>query len=152
MTDDVRDIVLGVIAAGISASVGRLVRTRPWRRKLRRRQAFPGLPGDFESLLVGNREAGGDGAAHRYDVFALLELAALIKDCGAHAQILSHDVARQGFGEHTEFRLGGPGSNRRMAAHLRSVPPGVRAGTDAEPGPDRAPSGSAASTAPWPPG
>ncbi|MGW0550089.1 hypothetical protein [Streptomyces altiplanensis] len=137
MTDDVRNIVLGVIAAGISASIGWLTRTYLWRRKLRRRQAFLGLPGNSESLLVVNREAGGDGAVHRYDVFALLELAALIKGCGAHAQILSHDVARQGFGEHTEFCLGGPGSNRRMAAHLRSMLPGVRVNTDAEPGPER---------------
>lgn len=73
----------------------------------------------------------------RYDVFALLELAALIKDCNAHAQILPHDAARQGFGERTEFCVGGPASNRRMTAHLASLLPGVRVNVDAEPGPDR---------------
>ncbi|WP_274563773.1 hypothetical protein [Streptomyces spiramyceticus] len=138
MTDDVRNIVLGVIAAGISASLGWLARTYLWRRKLRRKQVFLGLPTNSESLLVVNREAGGNGAVHRYDVFALLELAALIKDCGAHAQILSHDVAQQGFGERTEYCVGGPGSNRRTTAHLHSLLPGVRINTDAEPGPDRA--------------
>ncbi|MGR8007312.1 hypothetical protein [Streptomyces hypolithicus] len=137
MTDDVRNIVLGVIAAGISTSLGWLARSYLWRRKLRRRQAFLGLPRGSESLLVVNREPGGDGAVHRYDVFALLELAAVIKDCGAHAQILSHDVIQQGFGERTEFCVGGPGSNRRTAAHLQSLLPGVRINTDAEPGPDR---------------
>ncbi|MFD9502257.1 hypothetical protein [Streptomyces sp. NPDC060035] len=138
MTDDVRNIVLGVIAAGLSASLGWLARTYLWRRRLRRKQNFFGLPGNSECMLVVNREAGGDGAVHRHDVFALLELSALIKDCRAHAQIVSHDVAQQGFGERTEFCVGGPGSNRRMAAHLQSLLPGVKINTDPEPGPDRA--------------
>lgn len=137
MDDDIRNIVLGVVAAGISAALGWLARTYLWRRRLRRKQAFLGLPGNSECLLVVNREAGGDGAVHRYDVFALLELAAMIKDCGAHAQIIQHDTARQGFGERTEFCLGGPVSNRRMAAHLSSLLPGVKINTDPEPGPER---------------
>ncbi|MFD5112314.1 hypothetical protein ACFVWX_04145 [Streptomyces sp. NPDC058220] len=136
MNDDIRNIVLGVVAAGIGAALGWLARTYLWRRKLRRKQAFFGLPGHSECLLVVNREAGGD-AVQRYDVFALLELAALIKDCGAHAQIVQHDTARQGFGERTEFCVGGPAANRRMAAHLHSLLPGVVINTDAEPGPDR---------------
>ncbi|MET7367583.1 hypothetical protein ABZS61_17340 [Streptomyces sp. NPDC005566] len=138
MTDDVRNIVLGVIAAGLSASLGWLARTYLWRRRLRRKQAFFGLPGNSECVLVVNREAGGDGAVHRHDVFALLELSALIKDCQAHAQIVSHDGTQQGFGERTEFCVGGPVSNRRMAAHLQSLLPGVKINTDPEPGPDRA--------------
>ncbi|MCL8013177.1 hypothetical protein [Streptomyces sp. AS02] len=138
MNDDVRNIVLGVVAAGISAALGWLARTYLWKRKLRRKQAFFGLPDNAESLLVVNRGAGGpELTVMRYDVFALLELAALIKDCNAHAQIVPHDTARQGFGERTEFCVGGPASNRRMTAHLASLLPGVRVNVDAEPGPDR---------------
>lgn len=138
MNDDVRNIVLGVVAAGISAALGWIARTYLWRRKLRRKQAFFGLPDNSESLLVVNRGAGGpELSVMRYDVFALLELAALIKDCNAHAQILPHDTARQGFGERTEFCVGGPASNRRMTAHLASLLPGIRVNVDAEPGPDR---------------
>ncbi|MFF2525398.1 hypothetical protein [Streptomyces liangshanensis] len=137
MTDDVRNIVLGVVAAGITASLGWIFRTYLWRRALRRKQAFFGLPGHSECLLVVNREAGGDGAVHRHDVFALLELSALIKDCGAHARIVQHDAAQQGFGERTEFCLGGPSSNRRMTAHLGTLLPGVAVDTRSEPGPDR---------------
>jgi hypothetical protein len=138
MNDDVRNIVLGVAAAGISAALGWLARTYLWRRKLRRKQAFFGLPDNSESLLVVNRDAGStDLAVHRYDVFALLELSALIKDCGAHAEVITQDVARQGFGERTEFCVGGPGSNRRMAAHMDAMLPGVRVNTDPEPGPER---------------
>jgi hypothetical protein len=137
MTDDVRNIVLGVLAAGISATLGWLARTYLWKRRLRRKQAFFGLPGNSESLLVVNREAGRDGSVHRFDVFALIELSALIKDCGANAQIIWHDIAQQGFGERTEFCVGGPFSNRRMAAHLHSLLPGVKVNTDPEPGPDQ---------------
>ncbi|MFE1960551.1 hypothetical protein [Streptomyces sp. NPDC059479] len=137
MTDDIRNIVLGVVAAGVSASLGWLARTYLWRRRLRRKQAFFGLPGNSECLLVVNREAGGDGAVHRHDVFALLELSALIKDCGAHAEIIQHDTARQGFGERTEFCVGGPASNRRMAAHLGSLLPGVKVNTEPEPKAER---------------
>ncbi|MFE5887986.1 hypothetical protein ACWCQZ_37540 [Streptomyces sp. NPDC002285] len=138
MNDDVRNIVLGVVAAAISAALGWLARTYLWKRKLRRKQAFFGLPDNAESLLVVNRGAGGpELTVMRYDVFALLELAALIKDCSAHAQIIPHDAARQGFGERTEFCVGGPASNRRMTAHLASLLPGVRVNVDAEPGPDR---------------
>ncbi|WP_191971325.1 hypothetical protein [Streptomyces luteolifulvus] len=138
MNDDLRNIVLGVAAAGISALLGWLARTYMWKRKLRRQQAFFGLPDNSESLLVVNRDASSpDLAVHRYDVFALLELAALIKDCGAHAEVITQDAARQGFGERTEFCVGGPGSNRRMAAHMHAMLPGVRVNTDPEPGPDR---------------
>ncbi|GCB44718.1 hypothetical protein SNL152K_2008 [Streptomyces sp. NL15-2K] len=133
-----RNLVLGVVAAGISAALGWLARTYLWKRKLRRKQAFFGLPDNAESLLVVNRGAGGpELTVMRYDVFALLELAALIKDCNAHAQVVPHDVARQGFGERTEFCVGGPASNRRMGAHLSSLLPGVRVNVDAEPSPDR---------------
>ncbi|MFD7013651.1 hypothetical protein [Streptomyces sp. NPDC059928] len=137
MNDDVRNIILGVVAAGISAALGWLTRTYLWKRKLRRRQAFFGLPDNSECLLVVNRDAGHDGAVHRFDVFALLELASLIKDCGAHAQIIQGDLAQQGFGERTEFCLGGPYSNRRTGAHLGSLLPGVKINVDADPGPDR---------------
>jgi hypothetical protein len=138
MNDDVRNIVLGVVAAGISAALGWLARTYLWKRKLRRKQAFFGLPDNSESLLVVNRDAGSpDLSVHRYDVFALLELSALIKECGANAEVITQDAARQGFGERTEFCVGGPGSNRRMAAHMHAMLPGMRVNTDPEPGPDR---------------
>ncbi|MFF5183255.1 hypothetical protein ACFY30_05620 [Streptomyces sp. NPDC000345] len=138
MNDDVRNIVLGVVATGLSAALGWVARTYLWRRRLRRKQAFFGLPQNSECLLVVNRDAGSpDLAVHRHDVFALLELAALIKDCGAGAEVVTQDAARQGFGERTEFCVGGPGSNRRMAAHISAMLPGVRVNTDREPGPDR---------------
>lgn len=138
MTDDVRNIVLGVLAAGISAALGWIARTYLWKRKLRRKQAFFGLPENSESLLVVNRDpATAEPAVHRFDVFALLELSALIKDCGANAQLATQDTVRQGLGERTEFCVGGPASNRRMLAHMAAMLPGVQVNIDPEPGPDR---------------
>ncbi|MFF4571826.1 hypothetical protein [Streptomyces sp. NPDC001410] len=138
MNDDVRNIVLGLIAAGISAALGWLARTYLWQRKLRRKQEFFGLPENSESLLVVNRDpATSEPAVHRFDVFALLELSALIKDCGAHLQMVTQDATQQGFGERTEFCVGGPASNRRMLAHMAAMLPGIRVNIDPEPGPDR---------------
>ncbi|MFH9136916.1 hypothetical protein [Streptomyces sp. NPDC017524] len=56
MTDDGRNIVLGVIAAGIGASLGWLARTYLRRRGLRRKQAFFGLPANSDCLLAAMRE------------------------------------------------------------------------------------------------
>ncbi|MDX3096538.1 hypothetical protein PV703_22445 [Streptomyces sp. ME01-24h] len=128
MNDDVRNIVLGLAASGVSAALGWFVRTYLWRRKLRRKQRFFGLPTGSECLLVVNRDPGSSRgwSVARHDVFALIELSALIKECGAHAEILPHDTAWQGFGARTEFCIGGPISNHRMAAHLRSMLPGFQ--------------------------
>ncbi|MDT9692032.1 hypothetical protein Q5762_27615 [Streptomyces sp. P9(2023)] len=137
MNEDLRNVVLGVLATGVSASLGWLTRTYLSRRKLRRKQAFFGLRDGSECLLVVNRKAGSEGSVHRVDVSALLELSALIKDCGALPQIVQHDAIRQGLGDRTEFCVGGPSSNRRMAAHLSSLLPGLTMSIEPEPGENR---------------
>ncbi|MDJ0381813.1 hypothetical protein [Streptomyces sp. G-G2] len=138
MNDDVRNIVLGVMATAISGGFGWFSRTYLWRRTLRRKQAFFGLPPGSDCLFVVNRQMGGnEGSVHRNDAFALLEISALIKDCGANLQIVSHDGVRQGFGERAEFCVGGPVSNARTAAHLTSMLPGVHVDLTSAPGPDR---------------
>lgn len=139
MTDNLREIVLGVLAAGLATGLGWFARTYLWQRRLRRRQGFFGLPDHSECLLVVNRDAATtEWSVARNDVFALLELSSLIKDCGANADVIPHDMAQQGFGERTEFCIGGPVSNRRTAAHLQSLLPGVGVRTDSATGPDRA--------------
>ncbi|OEJ34408.1 hypothetical protein [Streptomyces subrutilus] len=138
MNDDVRNIVLGVIATALSGGFGWFTRTYQWRRALRRKQAFFGLPTGSDCLFVVNRQMGGtDSSLHRNDAFALLEISSLIRDCGATVQIVTHDAARQGFGERAEFCVGGPVSNTRTTAHLSSMLPGVRVDVSGEPGPDR---------------
>ncbi|MDB1089240.1 hypothetical protein PJ985_16885 [Streptomyces sp. ACA25] len=138
MNEDVTTLVIAAGAAAVAAAVlGWFLRTYLYERALRRKQEFFGLPDNSECLLVVSRDTGGDGAVARNDVFALLELAAVIKNCRAKAQVISGETAQQGFGERTELCIGGPMANRRMAAHLHSLLPGVSVNTDSEPGPDR---------------
>lgn len=137
MNDGALNIVLGLVSSLISAAGGWLFRTYLWRRQLRRKQKFFGLSNGSECLLVVNQDPSAPGrSVQRYDAFALLELSALIKECGARAEIVVHDIARLGFGTRTEFCVGGPGSNRRTEAHLRSLLPGVEVNTDHENIPD----------------
>lgn len=138
MSDDVRTFVLALAACALGAVLGWFVRSYLWRRRLQRKQRFFGLPKESECLLVVPRDAGARGwSLARHDAFALLELAAVIKECGAHAEVLAHDTAWQGFGARTEFCIGGPAANLRLAAHLRSMLPGVDINVDPAPGPDQ---------------
>lgn len=126
MTENIRDIVLGVLAAGVVASLGWFARTYLLRRRLRRTQRFFGLPPNSECLLVVKRDrATTEWSVARPDVYALLELSGLVRACGANADLVAHDETQQSFGERTEFCLGEPGANSRTAAHLRMLLPGV---------------------------
>jgi hypothetical protein len=138
MSDDARNLVLGLAALVIGLVGGWFLRTYVWRRRLDRKQKFFGLPKESECLLVVPRDPGARGwSLARHDAFALLELAAVIKECGAHAEVLAHDTAWQGFGARTEFCIGGPVANLRLAAHLRSMLPGIEIDTEAAPGPEQ---------------
>ena len=133
-------LVLVSAAAGLvaGAALGWYARGSLGGRRHRRRERFFGLPRNSEALVVVNRDAGGgDWSVAKHDALALLELSAVIKSCGAHAQVVAQDTAQQAFGDRTEFCVGTPISNRRMAAHMQSLLPGVRINTDPEPGPDR---------------
>ncbi|WP_314174406.1 hypothetical protein [Streptomyces winkii] len=138
MTENLPALVLGVLAAALAAALGWFARTYLWQRGLARKRRFFGLPEHSECLLVVNRDAAtGEWSVARNDVFALLELSAVVKECGANGDVISHEMAQQGFGERTEFCIGGPVSNRRMAAHLQSLLPGVHIDTETGNSPDR---------------
>ncbi|MER5862707.1 hypothetical protein [Kitasatospora sp. NPDC002040] len=127
MIDSLLNLVLGLLASAISAALGWLAHTLRRRRRLGRVREFFGLPGGTECLLVVNRHTAvtSSKSVSRNDVYALMELAALVKECGAQADLVSHDEVRQGLGSKAEFCLGGPESNERTAAHLRNWLPGV---------------------------
>ncbi len=127
MTDGVLNVVLGLVASAISAGLGWLAQSLRRRRRLERERSFFGLPAGGEALLVVNRQASATDARSvaRDDVYALMELSALVRECGARATLTGHDEVRQGLGDKTEFCVGGPVGNRRTAAHLESWLPGV---------------------------
>ncbi|OEU91661.1 hypothetical protein DB35_09005 [Streptomyces abyssalis] len=138
MTENLPWLVLGVPAVALAVALGWFARTFVWQRGLSRKQRFFGLPEHSECLLVVNRDAAtAEWSVARNDVFALLELSAVVKECGANGDVISHDMAQQSFGERTEFCIGGPVSNRRMAAHLQSLLPGVHIDTETGNSPDR---------------
>jgi hypothetical protein len=131
MSDDLRITVLAVLALVVGLVLGWVACASARRRRLARKQAFFGLPAHSESLLVVAREAGSpELTLSRADTLALLELAALVKDCGAHPRLVTHDAAQQSFGERTEFCIGTPAGHRRMTAHIQSLLPGVTITTD----------------------
>lgn len=131
MTHTLPWLVAALVAAALAAALGWFARTYLWQRGLSRKQRFFGLPEHSECLMVVARDgATAEWAVSRNDVFALLELSAIVRECGANGDVISHDMAQQGFGERTEFCIGGPVANRRMAAHLQSLLPGVRIDTD----------------------
>jgi hypothetical protein len=138
MSDDLRNLVLVLAALVIGLVAGWLVRGVLWRRRLQRKQRFFGLPKESECLLVVPRDQGARGwSLARHDAFALLELAAVVQECGAHAEILAHDTSWQGFGARTEFCVGSPATNIRLAAHLRSMLPGIEVNVDPMSGPEQ---------------
>ena len=136
MSDGLLNLVLGVAASALSAGLGWLAQTLRRRRRLSRTREFFGMAEGTECLLVVPRHAKlPDGAAVAlHDAYALMELAALVKQCGAHASIMSHARVRQGIGTKAEICLGGPSVNSRMAAHLAWRFPGVRIGEWTGPG------------------
>jgi len=125
MTESVLNVLLGLIATAISAGLGWLAPTLRRRRRVERTRAFFGMPAGTECLLVVNRRAGDPKGVSHSDVYALMELAALVKECGAEAEIVAHDAVRQGLGGKAEFCLGGPASNQRTTAHLDHWLPGL---------------------------
>lgn len=138
MSDSILLLVLAAAGLVVGIGAGWYARGSTGGRKQKRRERFYGLPPNSEALIVVNRDAGGgDWSVAKHDALALLELSAVVKSCGAHVQIIAQDTAQQTFGDRTEFCVGTPISNRRMAAHMQSLLPGVRINTDPEPGPDR---------------
>lgn len=124
---DIWNIVLGVASSAVSAALAWLVQTLLRRRRLDRKRAFFGLRGGSEALLVVPRKAGstdGERIVAQGDVYGLMELSALVYECGAQYTVLPAHQIRQGIGDRAEFCLGGPVANERTAAHLKLKFPG----------------------------
>ncbi|MFC5662839.1 hypothetical protein ACFP3U_07560 [Kitasatospora misakiensis] len=133
MTESLLNVLLGLVASAISAVLGWLGQSLRRRRRLERTRAFLGLPAGSECLIVVNRSIGTGAHARtvtRRDAYALMELAALVKECGAHTDLVAHDAAPRSLGAKTELCFGGPVSNERMAAHLAWGLPGVTISSD----------------------
>ncbi|KOG52901.1 hypothetical protein ADK76_30465 [Streptomyces griseoflavus] len=126
MDDSLLLVTVAVAALVVGTAGGWAARAAVVRRKLTREQNFFGLPDGSECVLVTHRDS---TSAHwsipRHDALALLGLASVVENCGAHAEVAPHDTGLQGFGARTEFCVGDPTAHRRLAAHMANLLPGV---------------------------
>jgi hypothetical protein len=124
----VQDLAINLLAsvlAGLAVWVGQRLLAY---RRLARERAFFGLAAGVSCRLVVGRHASSqrENSVHRGDVAALVELATLVRECGARAEMIGATEAPTGVGQVTEFCVGGPTTNPRTAAHMRALLPGVR--------------------------
>ncbi|TVL92923.1 hypothetical protein [Streptomyces sp. SAJ15] len=139
MMDTAQDLITAAAALIVGAALGWAAHTAAGRRSRVREQRFFGLPDGSECVLVTHRDSASTHASiPRHDALALLGLASVVENCGAHAEVAPHDTGLQGFGARTEFCVGDPTAHRRLAAHLGNLLPGVTVHPGDETGMDRA--------------
>ena len=124
MSDLLINLLASVIAGTAVWLAGFLLR----RRRLSRERAFFGLTEGASCLLVVSRHASSprEFSVHRRDVAALVELATIARECGAHADRVGENQPTGEIGRLTEFCVGGPGgASPRSATHVRTILRGV---------------------------
>ncbi|MEV4622118.1 hypothetical protein AB0J74_25835 [Asanoa sp. NPDC049573] len=131
-----RDLAINLVASMLAAAAAWLVQRLVAQRRLARMRGFFGLRAGAPSLLVVGKHWSSPQAAsvHRNDVAALVELGAIVKECGARADVVPASEAPKELGKVTEFCVGGAESNPRTTAHLAALLPGVRVSTYGEGG------------------
>ncbi|MEV6595614.1 hypothetical protein AB0M36_01995 [Actinoplanes sp. NPDC051346] len=121
------DLLINLLASIIAGTAVWLAQFAIRRRRLNRERAFFGLTAGATSLLVASRHASSprEHSIHRGDVAALVELATIVRECGARADLVGGGQPVRELGRVAEFCVGGPGANPRAATHLRAVLRGV---------------------------
>ncbi|MCO8272776.1 hypothetical protein M1L60_19460 [Actinoplanes sp. TRM 88003] len=122
------DLLINLLASVIAGTAVWLAGFGLRRRKLGRERAFFGLTDGASCLLVVSRHASStrESSVHRRDVAALVELATIARECGAHADRVGENQPTGEIGRLTEFCVGGPGgASPRSATHVRTILRGV---------------------------
>jgi hypothetical protein len=122
------DLLINLLASVIAGTAVWLAGFLLRRRKLNRERAFFGLTAGASCLLVVSRHASSprESSVHRRDVAALVELATIARECGAHADRVGESQPNGEIGRLTEFCVGGPGgASPRAATHVRTLLRGV---------------------------
>jgi hypothetical protein len=125
----VGDLLINLLASVIAGTAVWLAGLVLRRRKLSRERAFFGLTAGGSCLLVVSRHASSprEHSVHRRDVAALVELATVARECGAHADRVGENQPAGEIGRLTEFCVGGPGgASPRSTTHVRTILRGVR--------------------------
>lgn len=124
---DVRDIAINLAASVIAGAAVWISQFLLRYRRLVRQRAFFGVQPHAEVLLSVSRHFSSPQphSVHRWDVATLVELATVVKQCGGRPTLVTANEIRQEAGRVTEYCVGGPTTNPRAAAFLRSALPDV---------------------------
>ena len=123
------DLLINLLASIIAGTAVWLAGFLLRRHRLARERAFFGLSEGGSCLLVVSRHASSprEHSVHRRDVAALVELATVARECGAHADRVGENQPTGEIGRLTEFCVGGPGgASPRSSTHVRTILRGVR--------------------------
>jgi len=136
------DILL-TVAISLSAGALGALAIRLWERPGGAPMARPrqstlfGLATDDE-ILIAVASLAPSGTIARDDVLAVAELASIIYGSDARPRVTPGGAVQDSIGRRTEFCLGDPRSNPRMAAHLSRYLPGVTFSPPSPPAPPSA--------------
>jgi hypothetical protein len=123
----VTDLAVNLLASVISGLAVWLFTWLGRRRRTERQRAFFGVRPGTRALVVVSRHMSSpnDLSVHQDDAAAVVDLAAMVRACGGETDLVGNDRAPAALGAVPEFCIGGPGSNARIAVHLRLLVPGV---------------------------
>ncbi|MGW1374417.1 hypothetical protein ACWD6P_09075 [Streptomyces sp. NPDC002446] len=125
MSSVLANILIGLITSLISGTSVWLWQRAKSARIWRRQGEFFGIsPGQTCLIILSHRHDSPWVTAH-YDVYALLETAALVDQMRGQITFEAANEIRGGNGNRTEFCIGGPDANERSAGHLAHHLPGV---------------------------
>jgi hypothetical protein len=125
VTATMENIAIGLVTSVISGVSVWLWQQVKATRQRQRKAAFFGITADSKCLLVMNHNPRLPMTMHHADIQALVEVAMLVRELGAHPLMMPWDQMREGLGDNTEFCIGGPDANGRTRGHLAAYLPGL---------------------------
>lgn len=139
---DVLPEILLTVAISLAAGALGALAIRLWERpggaplSRPRSSTLFGLAADDE-ILVAVASLAPNGMIARDDVLAVAELTSIIYGADARPRVTPGGAVQDSIGRRTEFCIGDPRSNPRMAAHLSRYLPGVTFSPPTPPAPSR---------------
>ncbi|WP_199432398.1 hypothetical protein [Qaidamihabitans albus] len=128
----VGDLAVNLLASVISGLAVLLVQFLRRRRKEARKSRFFGLDARSTCAVFVPRHALSNSvlSVHRRDAAAIVELAAVARDCGAEIELVpsSGEYLPRTLGDRAEFAVGSPVANPRTDALLETFVPGLTIG------------------------
>ncbi|MEU1436415.1 hypothetical protein ABZ438_20355 [Streptomyces sp. NPDC005786] len=125
MSSVVANILIGLITSLISGTSVWAWQRAKLARVWRRQRAFFGISPGQTCLIILSHRYDSPWVTSRYDVYALLEAAALVDQMRGQIGFEAVTEIRGTNGNRTEFCIGGPQANERSAGHLAHNLPGV---------------------------